>query len=262
MYVDLDELPSLFQRGWFWSSSSPRFAWFRRSDHLGPPSQSLAESVRDLVQERIGWRPDGSIRLLTHFRYGGFQMNPVSFYYCHDADSQRLAAVVAEVNNTPWNERHCYVLDVRDQSDAPEFTATQRKEFHVSPFLDMDYEYRWRLNSPSDQLALQIDLQKAGGLAFHASLQLKRVPISTWNLARVLLAFPLMTLRVYMGIHWQALLLWLKRVPYVPHPGRTSTTNQPTDPERSVGPMSDSTGDVEERGVRSRLARDFAKAEH
>src|SRR5690606_2627694 len=113
-------------------------------------------AARDLVEERTGTRPDGAIRLLTHLRYFGFGMNPISLYYCYGADG-RPAAVVAEVNNTPWGEQHCYVLDVRNSGDARWLSPSHvAKEMHVSPFLDMDYEYRFRLTVPGENLSVQI----------------------------------------------------------------------------------------------------------
>ena len=111
--------------------------------------------MREFVRSRLGFRPAGPIRLLTHFRYLGFQMNPVSLYYCFDRGGERLEAIVAEVNNTPWNERHCYALDLRGQAGCERLEATNSKEFHVSPFLSREMEYHWRFNIPGERLAVR-----------------------------------------------------------------------------------------------------------
>lgn len=103
MYIDLDELPTLFRHRWFWSAARPNLAWFRRADHYGPAEQPLADSIRELIAVRTGKAPTGSIRLLTHFRYFGFSMNPISLFYCFDSD-ERVEFVVAEVTNSPWGE--------------------------------------------------------------------------------------------------------------------------------------------------------------
>ena len=109
--LDLDELPGLFDRFWLWSANRPALAWFRRKDFHGPANSSLADAIRDTVMQHTGIRPAGPIRLLTHLRYFGYSFNPVSFYYVYDETDTQVQTIVAEITNTPWKQRHCYVLN-------------------------------------------------------------------------------------------------------------------------------------------------------
>lgn len=229
LYLDLDELPRVFTGRWCWSNEGRALARFRRRDHLkalsGHPDVPLGEAVRTLVRERLGRRPSGPVRLLTHLEYFRYRFNPVSFYYCFDAAADGVDAIVAEINNTPWGEQHCYVLDARRGVSATgQHHFEFAKDFHVSPFMGMNMAYGWHFTPPGRQLAIHMDNFEAGDKVFDATMTLRRTEITGASLARVLAQYPGMTLKVIMAIHWQALRLWWKRCPYHPHP-RTVASN-------------------------------------
>ncbi|KAA3624832.1 MAG: DUF1365 domain-containing protein, partial [Proteobacteria bacterium] len=149
MYLDLSELDRVFDGRWLWSATRPALARFRRSDYLGDPGVNLDTAVRDLVEARGVPRPTGPIRLLTHLRYFGYCFNPASFYYCFDAGGRFVEAIVVEVTNTPWAERHAYVLTAEKNGDPVTCrNLALRKGFHVSPFMPMDIDYDWRFSDP------------------------------------------------------------------------------------------------------------------
>ena len=229
VYVDLAELPQLFDRFWLWSARRPALAWFRRKDFLGDPAVSLDTAVRDRVAEVTGSRPTGPIRLLTHIRYFGYNFNPVSFYYVFDAAGERLESIVAEITNTPWDERHAYVLRVAEaERVGPQVMRWQfDKAFHVSPFLPMDMRYDWRFSVPGETLGVHMenwsaDPALAGAPQFDATLTLHREPLTRAAMWRALAAFPLITLKVSALIYWNALCLLLKRTPFFTHPAKSA----------------------------------------
>jgi uncharacterized protein len=221
LLLDLAELPDVLDCHPLWSARRRAPARFLRSDYLGDPGVPLDEAVRELVAERLGERPDGPIRLLTNVRMLGHCFNPVSFYYCYRPDGERLRAVVAEVTNTPWGERHSYVMDA-DSGGAPGTILTQSfdKVFHVSPFMGMDHRYDWRMTAPADQLVAHIESHRAGERVFDATLSLRRRALDRSALTRLLLRYPATTLRVSTRIYGQAVRLKVKGAPYHPHPAR------------------------------------------
>jgi DUF1365 family protein len=179
----------------------------------------LDEAVRDLVAERGHDRPEGPIRLLTHLRYFGYCMNPVSFYYCFDRDDTRVETIVAEVHNTPWGEQHCYVLPTDEGEPVGDgWRFRFDKVFHVSPFMAMEQQYEWTFAPPGEQLPVAMRTFENGRRLLDATMGLRRRPMSAGTLARALLRHPFMTGKVIAGIYFQALRLYLKRCPFFPHP--------------------------------------------
>ncbi|MCP4079301.1 MAG: DUF1365 domain-containing protein [Planctomycetaceae bacterium] len=221
LYLDLEELDTVFRKRWLWSTRRPNLAWFRRSEHLGDPQVSLSDSVRELIKKRTGETHIGPIRLLTHLRYFGFQMNPVSFFFCYDQQEQ-LQKIVAEVNNTPWGEQHCYVLG--GEHFSPQHVGQREmltKDFHVSPFLPMDMQYQWRISQTSEKLNIGIANFQQEQRMLNVAMTMKREPLTASNLRKMLIRYPLMTGQVFAGIYWQALRLKWKKVPFFPNPKST-----------------------------------------
>ncbi len=220
-YLDLDELASI-ERWPLCSARRPALARFRRADHLGDPREPLCQSVRRLVAQRTGRRPRGPIGVLTHLRCYGHNFNPVSFYWCFEADGERVQAVVAHVTNTPWGESHSYVLDA--SGDGSLLTrGSFAKELHVSPLMGMGHTYDLRMSLPGERLSVHIDSAPNGKereVFFDATLSLARREWSARELGRLLARHPMQTVAILARIYGHALRLRLRGAAYHPRPAR------------------------------------------
>lgn len=224
LYLDLDELPELFDGIRCCSARRPAAVWFRRADYLGDARVPLADAVRALVALRTGRRPRGPIRLLTHVRYFGHCFNPVSFYYCFEPSGEQVAAVVGEVTNTPWGERHAYVLAAdgppADRGTVALMRGRFDKQLHVSPLMGMDNVYDWRLSVPAQQLLVHIESSRRddGEKVFDATLSLRRRELNARTLRDALARQPLPTLQAQAHIYGHALGLRLRGARWFAHP--------------------------------------------
>lgn len=218
--LDLDELDSVFKKHWLWSTRRTRYGTLRRSDYLKvfAAERPLKECVLELLNENGVEAPVGKVRLLTQLRYCGFQMNPVSFYYCYDTDDRNVVAIVVEVNNTPWGEQYTYVVRASNPAKKLIVAKNVKKAFHVSPFMEMDMHYRMLFSHPGEKIGIKMENHQHGEKVFDVSLSLSRRPLDSYQLAKVVAKYPIYSFKVFVGIYFQALKLKLKRVPFVSHP--------------------------------------------
>ena len=235
MCLDLDELPELLKRRWFFTKGRFNFASFHRPDYLGEDNSDLKECVINKVSQDLKLTSDPAdqihkVKMLTNVRYCGFIFNPVTFYYCYDFDGQ-LMAILAEITNTPWAERHCYSLPVGRSNSQVDYQGKGHnkhifrfaKNFHVSPFNPMNMNYRWAFSEMEDDMHVHMDNylietdSTDNQKHFDATLVLKRFDIDK-ALPKVLIQYPFLTVKVVIGIYWNALKLCLKRSPFYDHP--------------------------------------------
>jgi len=207
--IDLDELDQIAEMGpWF---KKDKFAamTFRSTDYLTKKATLTKQDVYQKVQSLGGQALSGLVLFVGQLRCFGVYFSPINLYYCYD-QSDHLQTLLAEVSNTPWNERHYYLLEMQEK-------LICEKDFHVSPFMEMNMQYHWRINAPGKKLNLHIENHNKDDdeIVFDATLAMSRMALSNKNLRRCFFSIPSMALKTLAGIYWQALKLFIKGVPYV-----------------------------------------------
>jgi len=223
-FLDVDRIPELMAVSPF--SSYNRFNWasFDERDHFGDPGLPLRDRLKaDAAQHDIRL-PDGPIFLLTHLRYLGYNFNPISLFYCYDAEG-KLGTILAEVNNTFGESRNYWLSTASVEDPSSPHVHRCKKSMHVSPFMPMELDYRFALPAPGERLVAHMTTLDGGHSLFDATLALHREPWSAPALHRALRRFPWVTAKVITAIHWEALKLYLKKVPVYTHPARRREDN-------------------------------------
>lgn len=215
LLIDLDELPGLGHSLHLFSHNKFNIFSFMDGDYGptdGTPLRTWVETQLKAADLDLN---GGSIRLLCYPRVLGYAFNPLSVYYCYHANNN-LMAILYEVRNT-FGERHCYLLPVED-CQASVIRQTCHKEFYVSPFIGMDMTYEFSLTPPTEKIGVGIRETDADGVLLTASFAGAKQPLNNHSLFKLFAAFPLVTFKIMAGIHWEALKLWLKKVPLVAKP--------------------------------------------
>ncbi|KLN63207.1 DUF1365 domain-containing protein [Vibrio sp. VPAP30] len=207
--LDLDELESLQNKVWGFGTRWWHWARFKRDDYLG--SGDLKQAVLNKVVELGGEATKGSVKAVVHLRYFGIYFSPVNFYYIYD-ESENWLYLLAEVSNTPWNERYYYLLDANDER-----TWKHAKAFHVSPFNPIEQEYVWKIKPINQRLSIHLECHRSDK-EFDATMKMVRKPLCSRVLLKHLIVTPIMAVKVTVGIYWHALKLWIKGAPFYSHP--------------------------------------------
>ena len=212
LYLDLDEIDEVFALSRFWSKERSNLVSFRRQDYLPSDRPSLRDEVLHRI-ETLGGQPfAGKIYLLSTLRSLGYSMNPIALYYCYEQD--QLKYVLAEVHNTPWDERHVYLLE------GPEFTEPTQKSFHVSPFMPMNTTYEWKISDPDEHLVVAIKVGRNSEPLFTASMTLNQLTVDQHTVTSLVWQQARQAFRTIAAIYMQAAKLWIKKVPVYRHPNK------------------------------------------
>lgn len=215
-WIKLSEVEELTKKVRFFSSKKIAWVRFKPSDYLDGDNAPLQDRVLNKMSALAGEELKGNIYMLGQMRTLGLYFSPVNFYFLQQEAQTEFSHMLAEVSNTPWDEKHCYLVDMNDQTD-------NDKAFHVSPFNPIDMQYRWRVTQPNEKFAMSLSCIK-GQKHFEAGLALVKQPLTTETLKAALIKVPSFTIKSLLGIYWQALKLFIKGAPIYDHPNKGSKT--------------------------------------
>lgn len=212
LFLDLDEIDEVFALSRLWSKQRANLVSFQRQDYLPSDRSSLKEEVGTQITRLCGESFNGKVMLLSTLRSLGHNMNPIALFYCYEHNE--LKYVLAEVHNTPWNERHVYLLE------GPGFEKPTKKDFHVSPFMPMNTTYQWKISDPGPYLVVAINVYRDSEPLFNASMTLAQIELNQKTVSNIVWRQIRQTFRTITSIYVQAARLWMKKVPIYSHPNK------------------------------------------